>query len=1211
MTTYNDYQNILFSTNWTGGAGQSGLPNPNSDDRAEIEQDGNGVWQFYYYILASLSDMYDLGYYDTPNDDYLSDGNYDREYDEIPGGNDPGVVNSNQLAILSSVMSSSIYGVSFEDVATVNFNSGSTSTADITFGATTSGQGIGSTVAGYTLGYNGTGTELKHGDVWLNKDFDGDGNGNHDWVTSDKGSVAYAAVLHEIGHALGLSHTDNTPAIDSQKFSVMSYNLMAGMDPVGANNEVTPFGLQLLDIAAIQEIYGRNWDTRGVDDPLTTTVNEANTTYSKATAFASTRPNDAFIYTIWDGAGEDTIDASAYTNSLGSVIDLRQGEFSSIGYDAVGGSAQDNVAIAYHAIIENAIGTANSDILIGNAWDNDIQGGDGDDRIFGDGMTLDDDSLVGQIYDNDDGYGADPSEHDSNNPGSAANTNDSGDDTLNGGAGADHIYGGAGVDTLTGGTGDDVLVGGIGNDIYVYNSGDGHDTIDEDWSETNEISFGAGINASTLTYSEDGDDLKIVLDALNSITLKDYFIQSGTFSDDISFDDGSSVDILGSASGNVYGSNDGDLIVGGAGANTLVGYLGNDTIFGGTGDDIIHSGVTSGTLYGGTSEDTIFAGSGNDYIVANMGSDTVFAGEGDDEIDSFGGGHFDLGSGNDDLDFWTPAAANSISANVNMGSGNDNFLSGVGFATDSYSVEGGSGDDTYSIRSGTFAITDSSGNENYGIGNSSYTPESVSINDTTGFDFIRLDYFGLSQIASSQNGSDLEIDLNGSDLIIEDYFTSSDTIEYIRLSGTDFFDLAYLASGDTIIAGNKAQNDSLHGTSSTEILLGFSGNDTLVGYAGSDTLDGGTGNDTLSGGAGDDVIDGGDGDDTASYAAAAAGIYASLTSGTATNDGDGGSDTLSNIENLTGSAHSDTIYGDGGVNTLDGGAGADVLSGQGGNDTLNGGDGNDTLNGNDGDDTLNGGAGADYLWGHAGDDTLNGDAGGDVLVGGDDGDTLYGGDDDDVMYGDGNSLDESTYTDSGSDTLIGNGGNDYMYGGRGNDFLYGDDQADVLYGGSGNDYLEGRGGDDTLYGDGGTSYSYTGDDELNGGAGQDDLYGQNGDDTLWAGEGADLLYGGAGANTFAVYETAGNNNDMAFAMDWNTGTGNKIDISDLLSGYDPLTDTLSDFVSVVVGANTTIQVDRDGAGSTYSVDNVLRLQGISSFETNVDTLVSNGTLLVA
>src|SRR6185369_14520584 len=57
--------------------------------------------------------------------------------------------------------------------------------------------------------------------------------------------------------------------------------------------------------------------------------------------------------------------------------------------------------------------------------------------------------------------------------------------------------------------------------------------------------------------------------------------------------------------------------------------------------------------------------------------------------------------------------------------------------------------------------------------------------------------------------------------------------------------------------------------------------------------------------------------------------------------GGAGADTLSNIENLTGSAFSDVLTGEGGVNVLKGGGGADVLTGGAGADLLLGGLGGD------------------------------------------------------------------------------------------------------------------------------------------------------------------------------------------------------------------------------------------------------------------------------
>jgi Ca2+-binding RTX toxin-like protein len=85
------------------------------------------------------------------------------------------------------------------------------------------------------------------------------------------------------------------------------------------------------------------------------------------------------------------------------------------------------------------------------------------------------------------------------------------------------------------------------------------------------------------------------------------------------------------------------------------------------------------------------------------------------------------------------------------------------------------------------------------------------------------------------------------------------------------------------------------------------------------------------------------GSDTASYADAASAVTVSLArQGSVQNTIGAGSDTLTNIENLTGSALSDTLTGDANANTLGGLAGSDVLNGGAGNDTLTGLTGNDT-----------------------------------------------------------------------------------------------------------------------------------------------------------------------------------------------------------------------------------------------------------------------------
>ena len=74
---------------------------------------------------------------------------------------------------------------------------------------------------------------------------------------------------------------------------------------------------------------------------------------------------------------------------------------------------------------------------------------------------------------------------------------------------------------------------------------------------------------------------------------------------------------------------------------------------------------------------------------------------------------------------------------------------------------------------------------------------------------------------------------------------------------------------------------------------------------------------SLKAGTGADTLDGGDGIDTASYAGSASRVDVRL-SGTVVNHGDATGDTLTNIENLIGSAHNDILVGNGQANALTG-----------------------------------------------------------------------------------------------------------------------------------------------------------------------------------------------------------------------------------------------------------------------------------------------------
>ena len=131
-----------------------------------------------------------------------------------------------------------------------------------------------------------------------------------------------------------------------------------------------------------------------------------------------------------------------------------------------------------------------------------------------------------------------------------------------------------------------------------------------------------------------------------------------------------------------------------------------------------------------------------------------------------------------------------------------------------------------------------------------------------------------------------------------------------------------------------ARQYSLYGEAGDDTLTGSAGRDALYGGDGADKLNGGADNDTLAGGAGADNLNGGDGVDTADYSASSATVVVNPQSGSVSG-GDASGDVLSNIENLTGSAFNDTLYGrNTQANVLDGGAGQDIVWGGTGNDTF-------------------------------------------------------------------------------------------------------------------------------------------------------------------------------------------------------------------------------------------------------------------------------------
>lgn len=179
-------------------------------------------------------------------------------------------------------------------------------------------------------------------------------------------------------------------------------------------------------------------------------------------------------------------------------------------------------------------------------------------------------------------------------------------------------------------------------------------------------------------------------------------------------------------------------------------------------------------------------------------------------------------------------------------------------------------------------------------------------------------------------------------------------------SGSEGVTINGTSGNDVVDAKNTVAGQPLP-TSGPDTIHGLAGNDSLAALAGNDTVNGGDGTDMLTGGPGDDRIDGGAGIDTASYGSAPAGVTVNLKVTSGQNTGGAGTDTLQNVERVSGSNYADVLTGSSGANWLGGGNGNDTVHGGLGDDTVRGGPEDDLVNGGGGNDLLDGGPGRDQF----------------------------------------------------------------------------------------------------------------------------------------------------------------------------------------------------------------------------------------------------------
>ena len=515
-----------------------------------------------------------------------------------------------------------------------------------------------------------------HGDMFFN---------TTSYNTPVKGNFAYATVIHELGHAVGLKHghiTQSSPndsfvipalpaARDSMEFSIMTYRSNQGGPSDHYRNE--DFGYaqtwMMNDIAALQYLYGADF-----------AANAGNTKYSWNTTTGEMLVNgvgqgtpgaNRVFLTIWDGNGIDTYDMANYGTKVS--IDLRPGSFSITSQAQLavlntddGVKARGNVfnALQFNgdlrSLVENARGGSGNDTITGNVAANDLRGNGGADRLSG----LD---------------------------------------------GVDKLVGGDGDDILDGGTGADTLVGGLGNDTYVV------DNVADAISETSAVAAEIDTVRSSASFTLGVNVENLVLIGNAAI--------NGT----------------GNSLANVLtGNGAANTLNGGTGADKLIGGLGNDTYVTDGGDTLTEA-VNGGTdrvlssvsltlganlenltltgnaaidgtgnslanvLTGNEAANTLNGGTGADKLIGGLGNDIYVTDGGDTLTEALNGGtdrvlssvSLTLGANLERLTLTGSAAINGTGnslANVLTGNGAANILNG---GTGADKLIGGLGNDTF------------------------------------------------------------------------------------------------------------------------------------------------------------------------------------------------------------------------------------------------------------------------------------------------------------------------------------------------------------------------------------------------------------------------------------------------------------------------------------------------------------------------------------
>jgi len=393
------------------------------------------------------------------------------------------------------------------------------------------------------------------------------------------------------------------------------------------------------------------------------------------------------------------------------------------------------------------------------------------------------------------------------------------------------LNGGAGDDTLISGPGSDVLNGDGGNDTYKFKDNWGSDSITESGGDTGDtLDFSAVtgqlfyvINNGPLTVNSTGGS------SVNHVQgLIENFI-GGQGNDVFRFQPGAS--IAGTINGG-GGSNALDYSLEGGAVNVNLGAGTASAVGGGVQNiNIVMGGAGNDSLVGGSADDSLDGGAGNDTLEGGAGNDTLEGGNGDDVLDGGAGTNSLNGEAGNDI-YRVGGATGQTAFGEPLGA--DAALDFSGSADNLVFTIKTNGD--VEVRSGSTVLATGTNTMSALVGGNG--------NDSFVF-----------QKAATFAGS---ID-GGAGTNTLDYRAYRTALNINLVTGAATAIAGNESHIQNVVGGAAA--DVITGDDGPNSFWGMAGNDRLDGGAGDDGLHGGLGNDVLTGGAGTDSLFGDAGND--------------------------------------------------------------------------------------------------------------------------------------------------------------------------------------------------------------------------------------------------------------------------------------------------------------------------------------------------------------